>query len=445
MTSPRANSEDEMNLGVDHVMNNHVRQYNIEPLLMDSDDESLSSFTWDDMSMIESQEQETMDRNVFDFIERWERQQPDLEVHQEDDGMDTDHDDDDHQEEPMDQEGGAVVYGPLPPLYRFDVRPLTSRRSQQMGVEERGATVQLLQNDVSHPQRYNLLEELALVLTQSIEHLLNQYPDDLDDRDRLYFTLGSTYLRPSYDGWGPTVGEWRHPETTHRVSRVFENLALMLNSNETFRMDDSFTLNLVVVKALPQGGGKPRKRRRIAPGEASADVLPVKKRTILQIPEDDRNMCCAEALWVAYKRATLTYREFNARYQLHHRKQRRFQLKCENFQRCVGIPLGTLCGHAELKKFAEYFATLDYCILVVDASRGNRTLPYGSGSKHLAIYHHNNHYHAIRSVKGFYTINYLCPDCYKTYNDIGSHRCSENKDHCPACYQKGCKDYVTYR
>ena len=370
------------------------------------------------------------ERNLFDFMERWEAKQHE-------DAMDD-----------VDQEGGAVMYGPLPPLYRFDIDTLTSRRSTHLGVEEQVASVRLRANDdVLHPERYNLLEQLALALTQFIAHLLRQYPH-LDDRDRLYFTLGSTYLRPSYDGWGVTVGEWRRPDMGYRVNRVFENLAVMLNSNESFRVDDSFTLNLVVVRALPHGGGKSRTKRharRIAPGEASAIALPRLKRSLLEIPRDDRHMCCVEALWTAYKRDTLTDSAFNARYQLCERRRRPFQHECADIQDAVGIPAGTMCGPAELERFADYFAPLGYLILVIDATRGHQGYRYGACDKLLGLYYHDHHYHALRSVQGFFTKNHYCFKCLKPYNDEGSHQCSANQDHCPACLQDGCPDYVTYR
>ena len=109
-----------------------------------------------------------------------------------------------------------------------------------------------------------------------------------------------------YDGWNLTVREWQNSDHEPRVAQVLENLSKMLNSNEQLRMDRSFTLSLVVVRALPQGVGKSRQRhaKRLTPGEASASSLPEKKHSILQIPGEDRNMCCAEALWTAYKRET---------------------------------------------------------------------------------------------------------------------------------------------
>ena len=77
--------------------------------------------------------------------------------------------DDIQQNEPMDveQEGGDLRE-PLPPLYDFQVSPLTYRRSQHLGVEERVAAVQLHENEVPNIDRYNLLEQLTLALTRRL-------------------------------------------------------------------------------------------------------------------------------------------------------------------------------------------------------------------------------------------------------------------------------------
>ena len=414
-----ASSDDEMNTSYTEALQTPMSYRNVEASLLDSDDDSQSSFTVDDMLDLDRVERQHQEPMVMDNIAE--------------------------EEEPMEQEGGAL-HGPLPPLYNVNVSSLTTRRSRQLGVEEQVARVHLTENEVDHVAGYNLMEQLALAITRAIGQLLARYRDDLDDRDRLYFTLGSSQLRNVYDGWGVTVGEWRSPEPEYRVNRVFENLALMLNSNESFGVDNTFTMSLVVVKALPQGGGKSRQRhaKRITPGEASASSLSNIKRSILQIPRDDRDMCCVEALWTAYKRATLNDAAFDAQYNLSKRRRRPFQVECEDVQREVGIEAGTICGPNELRRFAEYFAPRGYSIIVVDSSRGNMAFRYGTCNQFLTLYYVDNHYHALRSPKGFFTKNLYCFQCFKPYDNAGCHRCSANTLHCPACLQDGCPDYVAY-
>lgn len=352
--------------------------------------------------------------------------------------MEEAHDDEEQME--VDQEEGALF--PAVPLYLVDITPLRSRRSRHLAVEEQVAVVHLRDNpDAREETPYDLLEELALALTRAIQCLLERYPN-LDERDRLYFSLGSSQLRTQYDGWGVTVGEWRSPNDEYKINRVFENLALMLNSNETFQVNNTFTMNLVVVRALRRGGGKHNKR--IVPGEVSASILPQIKRSILQVPKDDRNMCCAEALWLAYKRDTLVGRAFDAQYEYSKLNKRPFQSECESLQLTVGIPFGTKCGPEELKQFADYFKQVDYSILVIDSSRGYMGFRYGDCENLLGLYYENGHYHTLRKVRGLFTKNLYYFDCLRPYDNLGSHQCTANTSHCPACLQNGCEDYLQY-
>ena len=160
---------------------------------------------------------------------------------------------------------------------------------------------------------------------------------------------------------------------------------------ESLKMDQSFTLSLVVMRTLTRGGGK--KRKRVCP-EVSATRLAEKKRSLLEVPRDDRNMSCAKALWTAYKHKTLDRSAFDASYTLQKWRKVPFQRECQTFQRDVGIPVGTLCGPAELERFAAYFQPLGYYIVVVNSERGRQANRYGlddSEDKVLGLHYYDNH------------------------------------------------------
>ena len=158
-----------------------------------------------------------------------------------------------------------------------------------------------------------------------------------------------------YEGWNLTVEEWLNMDNrVEHVGRVLKNLSKLLNSNESLRMDQSFTLSLVVVRAPSYGGGKKRKLASV--GEVSASNLVKERRCIIEIfPNGNKNTCCIEALWVAYERATMSRRAFSNKYTPSHRKSHTFHTRCEGLQQTIGIPIGTLCGPNELERFAQYF------------------------------------------------------------------------------------------
>ena len=188
MDSPSNNydSEDELNRGFDNVVQAPVRHTNLGVSLMDSDGDSRSSFT---VNMLEVDQLERQELLKLRQQQR-DEEEDEREVISIDDDDTSENAESMEEEEDSDEQEGGALNEPLPPLYSVDVSPLTARRSQQLGVEEQVARVHLSENDVDHVARYSWMEQLALALTRAIGQLLDRY-DKLDDRDRLYFTLGS--------------------------------------------------------------------------------------------------------------------------------------------------------------------------------------------------------------------------------------------------------------
>lgn len=128
--------------------------------------------------------------------------------------------------------------------FDFDLDPVVDRRSARMGVKERVFRARVRQRGQLEPG-----QDIAAALTQglraSMDRLLED--EDIEDRDRVFFTLGSDRLANNYNGWGLRAGEWR--QNTFRVETMLKHLARMLNSNEQFEMNDSFQLAFVHVRS----------------------------------------------------------------------------------------------------------------------------------------------------------------------------------------------------
>lgn len=92
-----------------------------------------------------------------------------------------------------------------------------------------------------------LVDVLVRGLRQAVEGVLDRYrvPDD----DRFYISLSSDRLRAAANVFFVTGWEWR--EKGLRAEALLNNLQKMLNSNETFELDDSFQLNVVHVRRPP--------------------------------------------------------------------------------------------------------------------------------------------------------------------------------------------------
>ena len=77
---------------------------------------------------------------------------------------------------------------------------------------------------------------------------------------------------------------------------MLDNLACMLNSNEQFKMKDSFQLAFVHVCHTPVGTGK---RKKYLPGHQSSQRLKAMKRSCIRMQEDDEQLCTVRAIMTA--------------------------------------------------------------------------------------------------------------------------------------------------
>ena len=220
--------------------------------------------------------------------------------------VELDQDDDDAFHRAMDdleppQRGGAAAAavvedeagraGPSRGHFDFQLDPFVDRRSQRLGVRECVFRARVQQRGI-----FDYHDQLAARFVEGLRTSLAQMLQDpsIADRDRVYFHLASDRLRHAYDFWGLTAGEWRRDQG--RVAGLLENLSRMLNSNENFQMDDTFHLSFVHVGAGRYGGGK---NRKYLPGHQSSTRLKAIKKTVVTIPQTDKNLCCNRAIVTA--------------------------------------------------------------------------------------------------------------------------------------------------
>ena len=192
------------------------------------------------------------------------------------------------------QQSGAGLDTNEEGAFDFELEPFVNRKSDRMGVQERHFKTQLRQRGNLIPGQ-NITQALQDGLRRAVDQVLTTTPD-LDDQDRLYFTIASDRLHNNFQGWGLRAGEWRRD--TERVEALFQRLAQALNSNEQFEMDDSFQVSITQVHHAPQGTGKPRRGK---PGHPTMNLLRKNSKSIIPITNDDQ-LCCARALVVAKAR-----------------------------------------------------------------------------------------------------------------------------------------------
>ena len=277
----------------------------------------------------------------------------------------------------------------------------------------------------------NITQALQDGLRRAVNQVLTTTPN-LDDQDRLYFTIASNRLHNNFQGWGLRAGEWR--QDGERVEALFHRLAQALNSNEQFEMDDSFQVSITQVHHAPQGTGRPRRGK---PGHPTMAMLTAKKNSVIRIQNKDDKLCCARALVVAKTRLD------------QHPKQRAIQRGKGPLQRTLAldlhheakVPLGP-CSYDAFTAFSKAPSLVGYQIILVDASRSFHITTFGPlQDKQLILLHDQDHYDVITRLPGFFGSSYVCADCWKPYDHEGLHRCNKKKL-CGACRQKECPDFL---
>ena len=85
------------------------------------------------------------------------------------------------------------------------------------------------------------------------------------------------------------VREWINNDL--RAREIMQQISNMLNSNEQFRLDDSFLLHISHIRDPGRGAGN----QRIRKASMALDKLLDSKKSVIKIQNDDE-LCCAHAI-----------------------------------------------------------------------------------------------------------------------------------------------------
>ena len=326
------------------------------------------------------------------------------------------------------QQSGGGLDTSAEGAFEFNLDNYVDRRSKRMGVRERHFNTRLRQTGNLIPDQ-NITEALQDALRRAVNEVLATTTPDLNDQDRLYFTIASNRLHNNFQGWGLRAGEWR--QGGERVEALFHRLAQALNSNEQFEMDDSFQVSITQVHHAPQGTGRPRRGK---PGHPTLQILTKTSKSVIRIQNDDE-LCCARALVTAKAKVDQHPKYHSIRQGKSLQRTLALDLHHE-----AKVPFGP-CSYEALTAFSKAPSLAGYQIILVDAHRSFHITAYGDPQdKQLILLHHQGHYDVITRLPGFFGSSYVCAYCWKPYNTQGKHRCNKKKQ-CGSCRQKECPDF----
>ena len=229
-------------------------------------------------------------------------------------------------------------------------------------------------------------------LHQVFDSLLDRVTEGVAMHDQVRFIMHSPQLE--YPISLPFM-----PREKLTVERILAEIERVIQSNDTFTLDDSITVNIIHVE-MPYGGTG--RKRKIA----NLDKYLTNKRAIVRIQNKD-NLCLARAIVVAKAKV-----DNDERYENIRKSEKPLQGRlAHELHEKAGVPLGQ-CGIEEVKKFQAYLT--DYQINIVSKEHLNSLIYSGpEASKHIYLYAHDNHYDIITSMPAFLARKKYCHICKK--------------------------------
>ena len=335
-----------------------------------------------------------------------------------------------------DEEDNALLAQHLDDVERgfdFLLTPHLDRRVRRLGVRHRNYVGRLMQRGGAAPlpvqqQRHILPRQMEQALQRAIREQILQDPEVRPD-DHFLININSNRLRHSYHSTRMRVREWTDNDL--RAREIMQQISRMLNSNEQFRLDDSFSLHISHIRDPGQGAGN----QRIRKGSMALEKLLDLKKSVIKIKNDDE-LCCARAI-VTMK----AYCDFGSRHPEYDslRRGRPIQERhARDLHRQAGVPEGP-CGLPELETFQRYL--VHHQIVVLSVDHQYQIIFKGSPQpKQIVLIKVRDHYHGCNSLPGFLGKTYFCVECETGFNDDSyrHHPCKGQK--CTACHQTGCPD-----
>ena len=177
--------------------------------------------------------------------------------------------------------------------FDFLLTPHLDRRVRRLGVRHRNYVGRLMQRGAGaplpiQPQRQILPRQMEEALQRAIREQILEDPE-VNPNDHFFININSNHLRHSYHSSRMRVRECINND--FRAWEIMQQISRMLNSNEQFRLDDSFSLHISHIRDPGGGAGNNRLRK----GYMAMDKLLDTEKSVVKIKNEDE-LCCARAI-----------------------------------------------------------------------------------------------------------------------------------------------------
>ena len=318
--------------------------------------------------------------------------------------------------------------------FDFLLTPHLDRRVRRLGVRHRNYVGRLMQRGGGGPlppDRQQILpRQMEQALQRAIREQVLQDPE-VQPNDHFLININSNRLRHSYHSARMRVREWMNNDL--RAQEVMQQISRLLNSNERFQLDDSFSLHISHIRDPGRGSGN----KRIKKATMVLDKLLDEKKSVVKIKNDDE-LCCARA--IVTMKAYCDFGSRDSRYVNLRQGKPAQGREARELHRVSGVPEGP-CGLPEIDTFQKHLP--DYQIAVLSLDHNYQIIFKGPPrDKHIILIKVGQHYHGCHSLSGFLGSVHFCLDCETRYqqDDHSHHPCKGRK--CHACKQTGCVDFA---
>ena len=328
------------------------------------------------------------------------------------------------------QYGGAATSGPL---FKFSLRQIGKRRTWRDVAQRQqfdAQLIQLRQSTVGDNIGHSISEALYESISRELERQ-NRPPHHF-----VNMAITANGFTHAYQTINFTVGEFLNRST--RLDEMLNKMAAKLNSNESFKPQDGFNVDVVMVSMHGRGSGRGKNRKA---GQQCLDRVNKKKKCIIPMNNTDE-LCCARAI-ITMKAHCHKHEGVDGQRNWENTKkglpiQKRL---AQELHRQAGVPEGP-CGLEELHQFQQALGS-DYQLLVMARIKPFFLIYKGPSAPHqIRLLKSNNHYDGVTSFPAFVDRSYYCIECEKGFNtdDKAHHPCKGKR--CSACARFDCPDFV---
>ena len=174
------------------------------------------------------------------------------------------------------------------PLFDFNFSSLGTHRTWKNVLNKQLFQAKLSQNRDPKSSE-NIGNEVTGALVRAIDRQLNSQ-SNLTPHSTLHFSMHATGFDHAFQSAKFTVDEFTNGG--ERLSGYMQSLANKLNSNQEFKPDQTFDVQVTFIRTPGSGGGNGNKYK---PGRCAIEKLLNSKTSVIRINNTDE-LCCARAI-----------------------------------------------------------------------------------------------------------------------------------------------------